>query len=306
MAAMIGPMLTACDRPDWAVEGQDWPHRGNSRFIRAGGIHWHVQVMGAGPVLLLIHGTGASSHSWRDLAPLLAERFTVVIPDLPGHGFTPAPSFNALTLPFMAQRLGSLIQGLGLAPELVVGHSAGAAIGLRMALDRLVTPGRVIGLNAALRPFEGASGVLFPAIAKLLFLNPLAPRLFAASANDPERVQRLIDGTGSTLDAGGSELYQRLFKKPAHVAGTLGMMASWKLEPLLRDLPGLTVPVTFIVGDRDRTVPPHQSEGVAAGLPGATVVRLEGLGHLAHEEAPDRVAAAILQASTSGKGRDAA
>lgn len=303
---MIGPMLTARDRPDWSVEGRDWPHRSHSRFVRAGGLHWHVQVMGSGPVLLLIHGTGASSHSWRDLAPLLAERFTLVVPDLPGHGFTPAPNFNALTLPFMARRLGSLMQALARPPGLVVGHSAGAAIGLRMALDGLVTPDRLIGLNAALRPFEGASGVLFPAIAKLLFLNPLAPRLFAASAADPERVQRLIDGTGSTLDAVGSELYRRLFRKPAHVAGTLGMMAAWKLEPLLRDLPGLTVPVTFIVGDGDRTVPPRQSEAVAATVPGAGVVRLAGLGHLAHEEAPDRVAVAIVQAATGGEGRDAA
>ena len=75
-------------RLDWTVDGADWPNRDASRFVEAGGLRWHVQVMGTGPVALLVHGMGASSHSWRDVAPLLASRFTVIIPDLPGHAFT--------------------------------------------------------------------------------------------------------------------------------------------------------------------------------------------------------------------------
>ena len=59
--------------------------------VAAGGLRWHVQVAGDGPVLLLLHGTGAATHSWRDLLPLLAERFTVVAPDLPGHGRSDGP-----------------------------------------------------------------------------------------------------------------------------------------------------------------------------------------------------------------------
>ena len=59
--------------------------------VARGPIRWHVQRMGAGPALLLLHGTGAATHSWRALAPLLAEHFTVVAPDLPGHGFTGPP-----------------------------------------------------------------------------------------------------------------------------------------------------------------------------------------------------------------------
>ncbi|MFY0022431.1 hypothetical protein ABTQ05_21120, partial [Acinetobacter baumannii] len=63
------------DRPDWATDGRDWPHRDASRFVDAGRVRFHVQVMGSGPPLLLIHGTGAATHSWRDVAPLLAEHF---------------------------------------------------------------------------------------------------------------------------------------------------------------------------------------------------------------------------------------
>ena len=55
------------------------------------GLRWHVQMMGTGPQVLLLHGAGAATHSWRDVAPLLARDFTVIAPDLPGHGFTDTP-----------------------------------------------------------------------------------------------------------------------------------------------------------------------------------------------------------------------
>ena len=57
----------------WNEEGRDWPNREHSQFIRASAIRWHLQVMGNGPVLLALHGTGASTHSFRDLMPVLAE-----------------------------------------------------------------------------------------------------------------------------------------------------------------------------------------------------------------------------------------
>ena len=112
---------------DWDVEGLDWPHRQASRFVEAAGLRWHVQQMGQGPVLLLIHGTGGATHSWRDLMPLLARDFTCVAVDLPGHGFSAMPPAACLSLDGMARLLAGLLARLGLSPELVVGHSAGAA-----------------------------------------------------------------------------------------------------------------------------------------------------------------------------------
>ena len=87
----------------WERDGADWPHRAASRFVWAGGVHWHVQQLGQGPVALLLHGTGASTHSWRDLAPLLAEHSTVVMVDLLGHAFSSMPATPQMTLPGMAQ-----------------------------------------------------------------------------------------------------------------------------------------------------------------------------------------------------------
>jgi magnesium chelatase accessory protein len=90
-------------------------------------MRWHVQTMGPedAPVLLLLHGTGAATHSWRGLAPLLATRFRVVAPDLPGHGFTTGRPLGGLTMPAIARAVGDLLTTLGVDPAIIVGHSAG-------------------------------------------------------------------------------------------------------------------------------------------------------------------------------------
>ena len=87
------------ERLSWQRDGRDWPNREFSRFVSAAGLSLHVQVMGDGPAVVLAHGTGSSTHSWRTLAPLLARRFTVIAPDLPGHGFTEMPETRRLSLP---------------------------------------------------------------------------------------------------------------------------------------------------------------------------------------------------------------
>jgi magnesium chelatase accessory protein len=286
-------------KPAWAREGRDWPHRETSRFVEAGGLMWHVQVMGHGPPVLLLHGSGAASHSWRDIATGLAGRFTLIIPDLPGHGFTGAPGGDGLSLDGMARSLGALNQALGLRPWAAVGHSAGAAVAIRMRLDGRIGDGGVVAINGALRPFPGSAGWLFPALARLIFLNPPAMAMFAWRARAPGAIARLLEGTGSRIDARGLELYRRLLSTSGHVAGALGMMANWNLQPLVEALPRLPVPFTLIVAEGDRAVPPEVSREACAATPGARLVTVPGLGHLAHEEQPALVAALILDALRS-------
>lgn len=279
------------DRPDWAREGRDWPNRAASRFVDAGGVRWHVQIAGDGPPLLLLHGTGAATHSWRDLIPLLAKHFTVVAPDLPGHGFTAS---GPKALPAMAKAVAGLLAELDLMPSIIAGHSAGVAIGLRMVLDAMVESKVVVGLSPALLPFPGLAAKLFPTMAKLLFVNPFAPHIFAGIARGPGEVARfMLRSTGSKIDAAGIDHYAKLFAKPGHIAGTIAMMASWDLEPLKRDLPGLKVPLLLIHGDGDTAIPLAKAREAAALVPGARLEVLSGLGHLAHEEAPERVAEMI-------------
>jgi magnesium chelatase accessory protein len=281
----------------WEREKGAWPLHEFSRFVVADGIRWHVQQQGSGPALLLVHGTGASTHSWRDVMPLLARTFSVVAVDLPGHAFTQSVLPWRSSLGAMSASLAALLTVLGVRPGYCVGHSAGAAIICRMTLDGLIAPRGLASINGAFLPFAGAAGVFFAPIAKLLGANPLLPRLIAWRAGDTAFIRRLVAGTGSTLDARGVDLYARLVRCPSHVAAAFAMMGHWDLQSLERDLPRLAVPLTLIVGENDRSVPPQQALRIQQRLAASTLERLPRLGHLAHEEAPAQVADLVLAAA---------
>ena len=281
------------DRLVWERDGCDWPNRFASRFVRAAGLTWHVQKMGHGPVMLLVHGTGASTHSWAAIAPLLARRFTIIAPDLPGHGFTELPQAAGLSLPSMAGALGELLRVLDLSPEIAVGHSAGAAILARMCLDGRIAPSTVISLNGAFMPLRGLPVQLLSGVTRFLVGMPAFARLVARRAADASAVRRLLDGTGSRLGPDQVELYRRLFGTTAHVAGALGMMANWRLDGLARALGQLKPTLVLVAADNDRTIAPADAVQVRKFAPNARVVSLPGFGHLAHEEAPDLVAGLI-------------
>lgn len=278
----------------WETDGRDWPHRSTSRFVQAGPLTWHVQEMGEGPVIVLLHGTGAATHSWRDLMPLLAERHRVIAMDLPGHGFTRGRPSGGLTLPGMADAVTGLLGKLEVRPELLIGHSAGAAIALRMVHGGFAVP-EVVGLNAALSPFPGLFAPLFQGLARALVLNPLVPRLFAASARTSGDTGRfLIRSTGSHIDAGGVRSYAMLLGNAHHCRGALEMMAGWDLAGLQRDLPKVATQVRLIHGAKDAAVPVSSVEQAAKLMPQVTLSVLADLGHLAHEERADLVAQAIM------------
>jgi magnesium chelatase accessory protein len=285
----------------WDREGSDWPNRHASTFVRAAGLRWHVQKMGKGPPVLLLHGTGASTHSWASLAPLLAVRFTVVAPDLPGHGFTEMPRRAAVSLPDMARRIGELLDVLAFDPAMIIGHSAGAAIMIRMALNGIVKPRALISLNGALLPFGGPASQFFSPLAKLLVLNPLVARLFAWRASDRAAVERLIRNTGSTIGAEGVEYYRRLVASPRHVGAALAMMANWDLKPLVDDMPKLKIPLLLVAGGEDRAISADQAFQVREHLPSATVKYLRGLGHLAHEERPEEIARIVEEFAAAAR-----
>lgn len=277
---------------DWDIDGKDWPNREASRFVDAASMTWHVQVQGEGPVVLLLHGTGASTHSWRDVLPLLAKTHTVVAPDLPGHGFTVVPVANSLTLPGMAMALGSLLTKLKLGPVIAAGHSAGAAVLVRMAVERLIAPEAIVSFNGAFFPIGGVAGQFFSPLAKFAASTNLMPKLFANMA-DRAAVERLLNDTGSKLDDRGLELYRRLFRNEGHVAGTLRMMASWDLHWIASDLRQMPGELYLVKALGDRTIPPATADRAAALARNAHIISIPGLGHLAHEEDPARAAKII-------------
>jgi magnesium chelatase accessory protein len=277
----------------WPQDAAGWPLSDHSRVVLHRPHRWHIQEMGSGPALLLLHGAGGATHSWRGLMPLLAQRFRVIAVDLPGHGFTQSGARQRSGLADMATDLASLIAAEGWQPRALIGHSAGGAIALALA-PLLDDPGlKIITLNAALSNFEGVAGWLFPKLAKLLAMTPFTADLFAATASSTANVTRLIEGTGSHLPPEDMALYRRLVADRSHVDGTLAMMSQWSLDDLLPRLGQITCPVLMITADGDTAVPPAVSAAAAKRLPNAELCTLTGLGHLMHEEDPKAVAELI-------------
>jgi magnesium chelatase accessory protein len=280
--------------PDWATDGKDWPNREASRYVRAGGYEWHVQQMGNGPICLLLHGTGAATHSWRDLMPLLAKHYTLVAVDLPGHGFTKG-SGQRPTLPGMAASVAKLLDELKLTPDVIVGHSAGVAIAVQLLLDtKWQVP--LIGFTPALMPFPGLAAKIFPSLAKMLFTNPFVAIIFSRMAQAPGQTGKfLARSTGSKIDAAGERYYTRLFSRSGHCDGAIRMMANWQLEGLGAQLNNLASPVLLVSAAKDAAIPKAAVWQAAALIPGCETLEMPDLGHLAHEEDPAQAAKIVME-----------
>lgn len=281
---------------DWQTDAADWPHRAHSTFVTAGGVSWHLQRMGQGPVCLLLHGTGAATHSFAGLMPELAKYFDVLAVDLPGHGFSSRPAaLSALSMPGMAAALDALLRQLHAEPQWVIGHSAGAAIACRMTLDGLIRPHGVISINGALLPLSGFKHPAITPWLRTVASSDWLAKWFAKRLQQGGAVERLLAQTGSRLGPQGLHWYSRLARTPAHTGTAMAMMAVWDPRPLEQDLPSLSVPLLLIVGSEDRMILPGEALKVRSLVKDCTVVQLTGLGHLAHEEDPLRVTEEIMK-----------
>ena len=271
----------------WHAAAEFWPRADSSRFVEVGDIDFHVQVSGAGEDVLLLHGAGASAHSFSGLAARLSEGYRVIAPDLPGQGFSTLLPLEAVGLVPFADYLRELMSALEATPRWVIGHSAGAALGAQYALDTDTPPKGMLCINAAFNPFGSIAAPLFSKTAKWFARSHWLPKVLASPALRWRATGSMLADTGSTVDPLMSRCYDTLLGNPDHIAGTLRMMAGWDLPPLLRRLSSLQAPVWLAAAEDDRTISPERSTSVAHDLPLACSVRIPGLGHLAHEEDPD-------------------
>ena len=193
-------------------------------------------------------------------------------------------------MPDVAKDIGALLVDQCVKPSLVIAHSAGGAVALEMTRRGLISPDRIVILNGALEDFKGAAGVIFPVVAKILVLNPLTGMFLSSGPQSLSQARSVIKSTGSELPEDLLKHYATLIGRKPHVDGTLGMMAQWSLAELNRALPTIETPTLFLHGANDSAVDVSVAERAAASMPNANFVVLEGVGHLAHEEAPGLVA----------------
>ena len=107
-----------------------WPNSQYSMHVGTSLHKWHIQRLGkpGGKKVLFIHGTGSSSHTWSNTVEFLVDQFEILLIDLPGHGFSKLPAPNESSLQSVVNGSMELIKKISFVPDLIVGHSAGAAI----------------------------------------------------------------------------------------------------------------------------------------------------------------------------------
>jgi magnesium chelatase accessory protein len=278
--------------PSGRPKGYDpnWPYPEKGQFTEVGGVRWHHLRLGSGPLLLLLHGSASSIHSWAGVASLLRSHFTLLIPDLPGHGrSSPLPSVRGGPDAW-ALALADFLEREGLQPDLVVGHSAGAVLAIRAVSRGWVRPRGILGVNPALGSRETflprAVEAPLVALAQSGASSAMAATLFRAIP----LAEILLRSTGSKVTPAILRAYRRLLSDPGHVRGVLHLMSTWDPGGVGQEAAALGIPVHFLTGARDRWVPTSQIRALSAGLPLEVV---PDRGHLLPEEDPGAVVRGI-------------
>ena len=284
----------------WDKEKFDWPHYELSNFIDSETHTWHVQDTNELnskkkklPISLFIHGAGASTHSWRLVLDQLKDNFRIILVDLPGHGFSRIGKKNRSSLESITQDLEFLLIKMNIYPDLVVGHSAGAAVALNLVLSKKINLQGILCLNGALGNFSGIAGLLYPLLAKFLSMSPLTVPFFTSLYSSKNQVEKFLTLTGSKINTKGIIYYKKLISDKKHVEGTLAMMSQWNLNQLILRLKQIEIPVCLIVGENDNIVENNDNLKASKDIPKAEFIINPEQGHLMHEENPELISEQI-------------
>jgi pimeloyl-ACP methyl ester carboxylesterase len=266
--------------------------------IRLHGHRLSYRIGGRGPVLLLIHGITNSSASWEPVLAQLATRFTVIAPDLLGHGGSDKPRGD-YSLGAAASLMRDLMVALGHEHATVAGHSLGGGIAMQMAyqfperIERLVLVGsgglgREVTLALRAVALPGAEYVL-----PLLASQPL----LGAGAKLGGWIERIgvRFGADITAMAAGFASLQDIETRRAfvHTARSVIDIAGQRVDATDKLYLAEAVPTLILWGDRDSIIPAHHGIRAHELMPGSRLRIFAGAGHFPHHDDAAGVAAAI-------------
>jgi pimeloyl-ACP methyl ester carboxylesterase len=260
-----------------------------------------VEFFGKGPLtLILLHGMGASNHSWRRWIPTLAGHHRVVALELAGFGSSPLPAEGDLSPPGQARRVGDFLASQVDSPFVLVGHSLGGAVATLVGLDlirgRHPRPSQMRGLALVsapllpqrLPPILWAArvpglGELFPLVTPPAWLLRFGIRQIVGRS-------RCVD---NEMVAGYHAPIRNRARRHAMLQAARQLRPE-ALDEIIRGYPTLTLPILLLWGALDRVVPASTALRVQSLLPNAQCAILPGVGHLPAEEAPEESLAALL------------
>ena len=257
--------------------------------IEVNGAQFHVYVLGSGPPVLLLHGSGPGTTAWRAWRPLfeaLSDRFELIAPDQAGFGRTPIPAGRRADRALWVEQAIACMDLLGHERYSVVGHSMGGAVALAAAAARPEAIGAVVGIASMGSPMPLPDGLdrmwaarPTPAGAAevLKLLAPGSPA--AVGSPDPTAVEDRLEA----MLAQGEEAYAALFPPPRE---------RWVADLGLRESEWdrVSADVLLVFGARDQIVPLRDGAlPLVERLPHADLLVLGGCGHSPHMARPELV-----------------
>lgn len=256
----------------------------HSSYAEVDGIRLHVRDTGQkdAPAVIMLHGFGASLHTWEPWAKVLSADHRVVRFDLPGFGLTGTDPTNDYSDERSVKLIAALMDQLGIARASFIGNSIGGRIAWHFAAEH---PSRVDKLvlvspdGFASPGFDYGKAPAIPAAFRLLpYVLPrmmLRMNLAPAYAN-PQNL------TEATLTR-----YHDLMRAPGVRAAIIARTEQTVLVPPEPLLQKIVAPTLLVWGEKDAMIPVTNARDYASAMPSSRLVTLPGAGHVPQEEAPD-------------------
>jgi len=258
------------------------------------------RIGGKGPLVLLIHGMAGSATTWKQVMPALSEHFTVLAPDLLGHGESDKAKGD-YSLGAMASTLRDLIVALGYKRATVVGQSYGGGIALQFAYQYPERCERLVLVDA------GGLGTEVNPLLRMLTLPGSEAVLLIACAPP---VRRIVESIGRVLfrkKIANAPAIPELWRSYSSLGDDEARRAFLRTLRAVIDPRGQSVsandklylaagmPTLIIWGEDDRIIPVEHAYAAHAAMPRSWLEIIEGVGHYPHVEAPEQFVNALVE-----------
>ena len=267
-----------------------------SRTAKIDNVQLHYLTAGHGPTVILLHGYAETSRMWRPIIPVLAEKFTVIAPDLPGIGDSAIPA-NKIDMKTSATRIHALARSLGVEKARVVGHDIGLMVAYAYAAQFPAETEKLVVMDAFLPGVAGWEAIYNdPNVWHFRFNGPTPEALvkgrertyFEYFWNDFAADKR------HSIPEADRKAYTEAYSKPGRMRAAWTYFASW--PQLAKDFAQLsqtklTMPVLSIGGEKSLGNQLAQQMKLVAG--NVTVVVLKDTGHWILEERPKETTDAL-------------